>query len=81
MCMRVYVYTHMCMRVYMRIYMRVCVKISTIYHHQTKKRVDPPAGPQSKSLFDPSNQNKKATFKKCSFFVVKLTKIKKSKKK
>ena len=62
------------MRIYMRVCMRICVyvKISTIYH-QTKKRVDPPAGPQSKSLFDPSKKikysYKRLHLKKCSFFI------------
>ena len=46
----------MCICVYMRVY--AYVKISTNYHHQTKKRVDPPEGPQSKSLFDPAKKIK-----------------------
>ena len=53
MCMCICVCVSVCICVYMCVY--AYVKISTIYH-QAKKRVDPPAGPQSKSLFDPSKK-------------------------
>ena len=60
-CVYAYVYVYMRMRVYVYACVYICVyayvKISTIYH-QAKKRVDPPAGPQSKSLFDPSKKIK-----------------------